>query len=205
MICGRAQGCGGEHAGCRPLLILPGLLFGRLLRLGAAAVVGSECIERVAAVIGYRAVHARLSVPDPVLLDERDRSGSFVRFLAQNVVPAAALALFGSRVADIAGLGIACPLKIIGIVVRDPDVMSDSLKLQAVNLAIIPLHIVEAVGRSGRQIVNGLHTVQGICRKAIAGNLHIIRMQALIARQCRCCKAPRAERRRQKRTEPSLH
>ena len=83
--------------------------------------------------------------------------------------------------------------------------MSDSLKLQAVNLAIIPLHIVEAVGRSGRQIVNGLHTVQTVCRKAIAGNFHIIRMQALIARQSRCCKARRAERCRQKRTEPSLH
>lgn len=43
--------------------------------------------------------------------------------------------------------------------------MSDGLKLKAVNLAIIPLHIVEAVGRSGRQIVNGLHTVQGIAAK----------------------------------------
>ena len=168
---------------------------------GCAAGGGHHGIECVAAaVIGDDAVHARLAVPDPVLLEEGDGAAGFVDGFDDGVVVAVALARLGGGVGNVAGLRRVCNLKPAARGAGDGQAAVVRVHADAVDGGIEALDQLVAEQRPAGLIIQGVHAAEGVGDEILALDHDVVGTDGRLAARAGAARSARqssaADRRR---------
>ena len=163
---------------------------------GCAAGGGHQGVERVAAaVIGDDAVHARLAVPDPVLLEEGDSAAGFVDGFDDGVVVAVALARLGGGVGNVAGLRRVCNLKPAARGAGDGQAAVVRVHADAVDGGIEALDQLVAEQRPAGLIIQGVHAAEGVGDEILALDHDVVGTDGRLGGQGRSGQKRQAEQR----------